>query len=173
MGRRTASIPNTIQPMSRKSPLDRIDFEILAALQNDARISNKELAALVQLAPSTCLERVRRLRASGALRGFHADVEPAALGIGLEALVSVRIRRHSRSLLEEFEAHILAQPETANLFHVAGAYDFMVHVVVRDAAHLRELALEAFTTRPEVEHMETALVFDHKQNPALPNFSER
>jgi len=157
--------------MSQKFRLDRTDFKILAALQNDARISNKELARRVHLAPSSCLERVRRLRSQGTLLGFHAAVNPAALGIGLEALVSIRIQGHSRAHFEQFQAHILARPETASLFHLAGANDFIVHVVVRDAAHLRELALDAFSTRPEVEHMETALIFEHTQNPSLPNYS--
>ena len=156
--------------MRRKPVHDRTDFALLEALQKNARLTNKELAALVHLAPSTCLERVRRLRASGALRGFHAEVDPAALGIGLEAMVSVRIRHHSRRSIEDFQTQIAARPETANIYHLAGANDFLVHVVVRDAAHLRDLALEAFTTRPEVEHMETALIFAHVRGPNLPNY---
>jgi DNA-binding Lrp family transcriptional regulator len=70
--------------------LDRIDFAILAALQNDGRLTNKELAGRVGLAPSSCLERVRRLREAGTLRGSHAEVDPAVLGIGLQALLAVR-----------------------------------------------------------------------------------
>lgn len=156
--------------MSKKSTLDRIDFEILTALQKNARLSNKELAAKVGLAPSTCLERVRRLRSQGALRGFHAAVDPEALGIGLEALIAIRIRKHSRRLIESFQEHALALRETVRIYHVAGASDFLVHVAVRDAAHLRDLALDAFTTRDEVEHMETALIFGHAGNPVLPKY---
>lgn len=157
--------------MGEKPTLDRIDFEILAEFQKDARISNKELAAKVALAPSTCLERVRRLRERGALRGFHAAVDPEVLGIGLQALVAVRIRRHSRARIDEFQAHAEALPESAAVYHVAGANDFLVHVMVRDAAHLRDLALEAFTSRPEVEHMETALIFAHSESRLLPNWN--
>ena len=157
--------------MARKTVLDRIDFEILTALQNDGRLSNKELASKVELAPSSCLERVRRLRSSGALRGCHADVDPAVLGIGLEALISVRIRRHSHSLLAKFRAQIEALPETASVYHLGGANDFLIHVVVRDAAHLRDLVVDSFTTRAEVEHMETALVFSHTANRVLPNYA--
>ena len=67
--------------------LDRIDREIVAALQNNARLSNKELAAAVGLAPSSCLERVRKLQDGGVLRGYHAEVDPAALGVELEVEV--------------------------------------------------------------------------------------
>ena len=76
--------------------LDRIDRQILAALQNNARLSNKELAAVIGLAPSSCLERVRKLEESEVLRGYHADVAPAALGVKLQAMVAVRMREHSR-----------------------------------------------------------------------------
>jgi len=155
--------------MPIKTSLDRIDFEILEALQKDGRLSNKVLAAKVKLAPSSCLERVRRLTAAGALSGIHATVDPAVLGIGLEAFVSIRIRRHSRTLIDSFRAHALALPEAVTVYHVAGANDFLVHVAVRDAAHLRDLALDAFTTRDEVEHMETALIFGHHTNRVLPN----
>ena len=67
--------------------MDRIDNAILVAMQNDGRISNKELAAAVGLAPSSCLERVRRLQESGVITGFRADVNPAAVGIRLQAFV--------------------------------------------------------------------------------------
>jgi DNA-binding Lrp family transcriptional regulator len=158
--------------MPQNSKLDRIDFEILRALQNNARLSNKELAALVDLAPSTCLERVRRLQASGTLRGFHAAVDSRALGVELHALISVRIRRHSRSLIERFRAHVLALNEVMTLYHIAGANDFLMHVVVRDAEHLQHLVLDAFTTRSEVEHMETVLVFGHEEKHVLPNYAD-
>ena len=77
-------------------PLDRIDCTILEALQNDARLSNKELAARVGLAPSSCLERVRRLREDGILRSAHFVVDPHALGIGLQAMIAIRLHKHDR-----------------------------------------------------------------------------
>ena len=157
--------------MREKSKLNRIDFEILGALQNDARLSNKELAARVGLAPSTCLERVRRLHTIGALRGFHASVDPHVLGVGLQAMLSIRIRRHSRELIEQFHAHALALEEVIALYHLGGINDFLVHVAVRDADHLRTVVLDAFTTRPEVEHLETAFVFGFDTKPALPNYA--
>ena len=87
---------------------DRIHFAILAALQNDARLSNKELAARVGLAPSSCLERVRRLRAGRVLLGFRALVEPRALGIAMQALVFVRLVRHARKQVAAFRQHALS-----------------------------------------------------------------
>jgi DNA-binding Lrp family transcriptional regulator len=148
--------------------LDRTDFAILAALQKDARLSNKELAAHVGLAPSSCLERVRRLRDGGVLAGFRALVDPGALGIAIQALVFVRLARHAREQVRAFRQHALSLPETIGLYHVAGQHDFIVHVGVRDANHLRDLAMDAFTSRHEVARIETHLIFEHVPKPELP-----
>jgi DNA-binding Lrp family transcriptional regulator len=143
--------------------VDRIDVAILAHLQKDARLSNKELAARVGLAPSSCLERVKRLRQTGVLTGFRALVAPGALGIALQALVFVRLARHARQQVKEFREHALSLPETVAVYHVAGQHDFLVHVGVRDADHLRDLAMDAFTSRREVARIETHLIFEHMQ----------
>ncbi len=150
-------------------PLDRIDRDLVALLQNDARLSNKELAVAVGLAPSSCLERVRRLFRDGILTGAHATAAPEALGIGLQALIAVRLARHSRDHVESFRDHALGIPEVVACFHVTGGNDFLLHVTVRDAEHLRELALSAFTTRREVAHIQTHLVFEVVRKGAWPD----
>lgn len=152
--------------------LDRTDFALIRLLQNNARTSNKELAAGVGVAPSTSLERVRRLEGAGVLTGYHADVSPEAVGVGIEALVSVTLRQHARPLVESFLAHALAQAEVVQLFHTTGANDFLVHVAVRDMEHLRELALGAFTERPEVARIDTSLLFSHSRRPGIPLYEE-
>jgi DNA-binding Lrp family transcriptional regulator len=148
--------------------LDQIDRSILAALANNARLSNKELAARVGLAPSSCLERVRRLTKSGAIVGFHALINPAALGYGIEAMIAVRIAEHSRRNFERFRADVVRIPEVVDVYHVAGEIDFLVHVVARDPQHLRDLALDRFLSRPEVGHIETELIFEHVRPAARP-----
>ena len=148
--------------------LDRFDVAILAALRRNARISNKRLAETVGLAPSTCLERVRRLVELDVLEGFHADVDMSALGMGMQAMIAVRMSEHSRELVDSFRSYVLTLPEVLRLYHVAGADDFLVHVAVRDAQHLRDLALDAFTTRCEVDRIETRLIFDHMATWRLP-----
>ncbi|HRR13635.1 MAG TPA: Lrp/AsnC family transcriptional regulator [Thermoanaerobaculia bacterium] len=163
---------NSLSNDGLDTPLDRIDFAILDHLTKNARLSNKELAARVALAPSSCLQRVRRLQRAGILLGANALVAGRALGVGLEALIFVRLRRHARPVVERFRTHVLALTESVGLFHLAGQYDFLVHVAVRDADHLRDLALDAFTTRPEVAHMETHLIFDRTVKPGLPRLIE-
>lgn len=153
-------------------PLDRTDRKLVGLLQDDARRSNKELAAAAGIAPSTCSERIQRLRDDGVFLGFHADVDPAALGIGLQALIAVRLRRHAAAEVDAFDRHADEMPEVIEVFHVTGANDFLVHVVVRDADHLRDLAVNGFTTLPEVAHIETSLIFQHQAKAGLPDLTE-
>lgn len=150
--------------------LDRIDIEILGILQNNARLSNKELASGVGLAPSTCLERVRRLHEGGVLRGYHAEVNPAALGIELEAFVALRLETHSREVVDALRERTLACPEVTAVYHLAGQIDFLVHVAVRDPRHLRDFVLETFSARNEVNRVETSLIFDHSRHWQLPDY---
>ena len=150
--------------------MDKIDSSIILHLQQNARLSNKELASAVGLSPSACLERVRRLQREGVLSGFHAEVNPAELGIGLQAFVSVRLQKHSRDVVDAFRAHVVTLPETVAVYHVAGESDFLVHVAVRDAEHLRNLTLDGFTTRTEVARLNTALIYEHAMNYQLPNY---
>jgi DNA-binding Lrp family transcriptional regulator len=151
--------------------LDPIDADILVALQENARLSNKNLAARVGLAPSSCLARVRKLQDEGAFIGFHAEVDPEILGIRVEAMVSVRLAHHTRHEMESFQAHALALPEVVALFHLTGEPDFLLHVAARDLAHLRELALSAFTSRPGVAQIQTSVLFEHVRKPTLPVYS--
>jgi len=158
-------MPNKLRIMSKKTALDRIDYRILAELQNDARLSNKELSVRVHLAPSTCLERVRRLHEAGVILGAHLEVDLPSLGIGLQALIQIRLQRHSRQVVVDFQRHVLSLAEVTDLYHVGGSFDFLCQVAVRDADHLRDLALDQFTTRPEVDHLETSLIFEHIRKP--------
>ncbi|MFT4603993.1 MAG: DNA-binding Lrp family transcriptional regulator [Rhodothermales bacterium] len=154
--------------MSTERSLDRTDHAILDGLVKNARLSNKELAAAVGIAPSTCLERVRRLNDEGVVTGYHAEVNPAAVGVGLQALIAIKLGRHSRPVVDAFQAHALGLPEVTQVFHTSGANDFLVHVAVRDAGQLRDLVLTAFTERPEVVHIETAVLFGHYRTAGLP-----
>ncbi|MEE4203736.1 MAG: Lrp/AsnC family transcriptional regulator [Halieaceae bacterium] len=139
--------------------LDEKDLEILRHLQNNARLTNKELARRVGLAPSSTLMRTRQLERSRVLRGYHADVDPAALGVGLEALIAVRLRQHTASEVAAFRDYVLDLDEVIRLYHVAGKDDFLVHVGVADSVALRDFAMDALTSRQEVAHIETGLIF--------------
>jgi DNA-binding Lrp family transcriptional regulator len=153
--------------------LDKTDFDLLRLLRKNARLPNKDLAERVGVAPSTALERIRRMRESRAILGYHAEIAPSAVGIGLQAMIAIRLTRHSRELLETFHQHLMTLPEVMAFYHVAGADDYLVHVGVRDSNHLRDFALSAFTERPEVAHIETHLIFEFRRNPELPVYADQ
>jgi DNA-binding Lrp family transcriptional regulator len=141
--------------------LDRTDVGLLTALQEDGRQTIKELAARVNLSTSATHERVRRLLADGVISGIHAVLDPSHVGVGLQAMIQVRLQRHTWGAVTSFRDHALSLPEVVAVTHVTGAADFLVHVAVRDTDHLRDLALEAFTTRDEVARLETSIVYEH------------
>jgi DNA-binding Lrp family transcriptional regulator len=84
----------------------------------------------------------------------------------------VRLRQHSREIVETFREHALQLPEVMTLYHVAGEHDFLVHVAVRDADHLRDLAIDAFTTRTEIAHIETSLIFEYVRDHVWPRYAK-
>jgi DNA-binding Lrp family transcriptional regulator len=159
--------------MTSQPRLDRIDRHLVRLLQEDGRLSNKALAAAAGIAPSTCSERVQRLIDRGVFIGFHAEVEPEVMGIGLEALVAVRLRRHAEDDVERFWLHVEQMPEVISVYHLSGANDFLCHVVVEDAQHLRQVAVSGFTTLHEVAHIETSIIFEHRAKPGYPDLVEQ
>ena len=149
--------------------LDRTDRAILERLQKDARTSNKELAAAVHLAPSSCHGRVRRLESLGVLRGAHADVDPRALGVGLRCVVMVRLVDHAEKKTAELQRYLRGIPEIVDMFLIAGHDDLLLHVAVRDTDHLRTLVMDAIGARPEVADIHTSLIYEHVRRAGFPD----
>ena len=143
--------------------LDETDRAILRELAHDASLTNRALAARVHLSPSSCLTRVQRLERNGVVRGIHADIAPAAIGRGLEALIAIRLRLHTTDAVAALSTHLHTVPEVVSYYHLAGADDFLVHVAVADTDALRTLVLTSFTSRPEIARTNTSLVFHHER----------
>src|SRR5919205_3390804 len=145
----------------RQGGLDATDRTILRILQEDARTPNNAIAAAAGIAPSTCLGRIRALQERGIIRGFHAEVDPAAVGRGLQALISIRLQAHARSNLGRFEEYLTGLPEVEAIFFVTGDRDFLIHVAVPDSAALRDLVASNLSVRPEVAGTNTTVIFDY------------
>jgi len=141
--------------------LDRVDRRILAVLVRDARIANNALAAEVGIAASTCLGRVRALRESGVIRGYHADLDPDAIGVPLQAMIAVRLRAGARDRMRLFTDRMRRRPEVRNIYFLAGADDFLLDVATTDSATLRTFVVEQLSEQPEVALTETNLIFEH------------
>jgi len=147
--------------------LDETDRAILEVLSTDARISNARLAERVGVAPSTALQRVRQLREGGVLRGFHAEIDLAALGRPLQAMVAVRLTVHNREQIETFTTNVRQLPGVLTVFHLAGATDYLVWLAAADAQDLREFVVEHLASDPAVAHAETSLIYEHRRGPGI------
>ena len=121
----------------RPAEIDDVDRRILTALHADARMSNSALAELVGIAPSTCHGRVRRLQELGVIRGFYTDIDPAAIGLTLQAMISVSLQSNARGKIRNFIQHIRRKPQVMDVYFLAGADDFILHVAARDTDDLR------------------------------------
>ncbi len=165
----TPYVPYLVRMNGENARLDPVDIAILRELQNDGRTPNKDLADKVGIAPSTCLDRVARLRRVGAITGYTARVSAQAIGRPIEALLAVQVRPHARAVVDPFIAHVLALPETRSLHHTSGPDDYFVHVACGSVQDLQSLVLDQFTARPEVARLQTHLIFaTWEGSPLLP-----
>ena len=152
--------PKSVRPGPPAVTLDETDRVILHELARDARLPNNTLAQRAGIAPSTCLARVRALRERGVIRGYHADIDPAALGRPLQAMVAVRLQADARGHLRSFVAGVARLPEVLNVFFLAGRDDFLLHVAAADAVGLRDF-VERLSGNADVAYTETSLIFEH------------
>lgn len=148
--------------------LDEIDRNIIAELQANGRVTNAELAERVGVAASTCIARVRSLVSRKIITGFTATVDPRALGIGLQVLISVTVRSGARQGIMALSDELRALPEVMELYFLGGVEDFIVHLAARDADHVRDFVVEHLSAHPAVSSTRTSIVFHHYQNPVRP-----
>jgi DNA-binding Lrp family transcriptional regulator len=153
----TARLPKNVQP----GHIDEVDRRILTALHADARISNSALADVVGIAPSTCHGRVRRLQELGVIRGFYTDVDPAAIGRPLQAMISVSLQSNARGKIRSFIREIRQLPQVIDVYFLAGADDYILHVAARDTEDLRSFVVENLNADPDVAGTQTSLIFEH------------
>jgi DNA-binding Lrp family transcriptional regulator len=160
-------MPNLPQPLV--DPVDRAMLEVLAA---DARVTNQRLAETVGVAPSTAITRLRSLRRRGVIRGFHAEVDLAALGRPLQALIAVRLTVHAREQIDAFTDAVRALPGVLMVFHLTGVTDYLIWVAAADAQDLREFVVDHLATHPSVAHAETSLIYEHHRGPGIWGMAE-
>jgi DNA-binding Lrp family transcriptional regulator len=153
--------------------LDALDRALLEELQNDARQTNRDLAAKTGVSPSTSLERVRLLRERGVITGYHAALDLDAAGRPVQALIAVRIRPPARPVIEGFREWAARLPEVIGLFVTSGAHDFLIHVAVPDVDGVYAFVIDRLTERREVADVLTSMVYEHVQSrtiePARPD----
>jgi DNA-binding Lrp family transcriptional regulator len=150
----------------RGADLDHVDRKILTLLHADARMTNSALAEALGVAQSTCHGRVRRLLETGVIRGFYADIDPAAVGLPLQAMISVSLQSHSRGKIRDFIQQIRRRPQVMDVYFLAGADDFILHVAARDTEDLRSFVVENLNADADVAGTQTSLIFEHLRGAA-------
>lgn len=141
--------------------LDATDRRIVRELSGHARVSNRQLAERIGIAPSTALMRTQALMERGVIIGFSADLDLTSVGRGVQALVAARLSSQEREQIADFAERTSRLPEVVATFHTAGAVDFLFHVAVPSNVALRNWVLDNLTVDPAVANVETTLVFKH------------
>ncbi|MEB3983312.1 Lrp/AsnC family transcriptional regulator [Mycobacterium sp. 663a-19] len=158
--------PKDVRPADRPANLDDVDRRILGVLHADARIANNALADAVGIAPSTCHGRVRRLLDLGVIRGFFTDVDPVAVGMPLQAMISVSLQSNARGKIRSFIRQIRRRRQVMDVYFLAGADDFLLHVAARDTEDLRSFVVENLNADADVAGTQTSLIFEHLRGAA-------
>jgi len=156
-------------PAKLADSLDAIDRRILAALQEDGRLTNVELASRVNLSPSPCLARVKALERHGLIRGYVALCDPLALGLSLNVFISVSLERQRKDALETFEQRVSEHPEVMECYLMTGDSDYLLRLVVPDMQSLERFIVDHLAKIPGVANIRSSFALKQvRYKTALP-----
>jgi DNA-binding Lrp family transcriptional regulator len=152
-----------------KIKLDRIDRKILHDLQDKGRMTNVQLAERAGISAPPCLRRVRALEESGVIKGYHAEIEPAALGYGISVWAQVGLSSQSETDLKKFEDLIKSWPLVRECYLVSGEADYILKIVAEDWDAYQKFLTQQLTSAPNVNHVKSALgIRVAKYKPGVP-----
>jgi Lrp/AsnC family leucine-responsive transcriptional regulator len=153
----------------RMTTLDRTDLRMLAVLQSEGRITNAELAERVSLSPSACLRRLQRLEADQVITGYAAQIDPQAVGLGLQAFVRVQLTRHESAAIEGFVERVSGWDEVVACHALTGDMDYLLHVYVADLKDFSRFLLDHLLNAAGVADVNSSFVLRTvKRSPSLP-----
>lgn len=138
--------------------LDAVDIKILEILQGDARITTKALADQLNLSTTPVFERVKRLERDGLIKKYVALVDNKKLGLRLIAFISISLTKHSRSYLEKFVNEVSQYPEVMECYHIAGNFDFLLKIVVKNMEVYETFILNKLSTIANLGHVQSSFV---------------
>lgn len=151
------------------NPLDDTDRRILQLLQQDAFQTNKELAAKLSLSTTPIYERIKRLEREGYIRGYVALVDKNKVGRSLVAYCQVSLKEHTQAFIREFEEEIGHLPEVIECYNIAGPYDYLLKIMVRDMDDYRRFLVEKLAVLAHIDGPQSAFVMaEIKHSTALP-----
>jgi len=148
--------------------IDAIDRSILRYLKSDGRMTATALAAKVGLTVAPCHRRLRDLEAAGIIRGYRADIDPAAVGLGFEAIVFVTLRQVDRSTMEIFESRVAGNPNIVEAQRLFGSPDYLLKFIAEDLPSYQRFYDSELTSLPGVERLTSTLVMKNLKANAGP-----
>ena len=149
--------------------LDNIDKQILEALQDDGRLTNRDLAVMVNLSPPTTLERVKKLESKGYIKKFVAIVDPVKVNANCFTYVEVTLARHGKDALHRFTAEITRLDEVLECHRITGGADFLLKVVTQDIGAYEDFLIHKLTDLKDIHHLKTLVVLSTlKQETKIP-----
>jgi Lrp/AsnC family leucine-responsive transcriptional regulator len=140
--------------------LDTFDRRIIAALQEDARLSNVALAEVAHLSPSQCARRLARLEEDGVIRGYRAVVDPHRLGLGIIGIVAVTLDKRVKQNIADFHAAVRARPEIVECLSLTGEGDYQLRVAMPDLHAFSQFLMEVVLPMPGVTSTRSSIILD-------------
>jgi Lrp/AsnC family leucine-responsive transcriptional regulator len=144
-----------------RDELDSKDIQILRLLLNNARLSNKEIAAKVEIAQSS--DRIKKLIHKGYFKGAFAQIDQKKLGLNIEVMLAIKLNKQHRSIIADFKEKASKFPGVIQLFHMAGNNDFILHIGVKDSDELRSFILDRLSTLDYIQSTETTMVLHNEK----------
>jgi Lrp/AsnC family transcriptional regulator, leucine-responsive regulatory protein len=141
-----------------KEKLDKTDLKILKHLQEDGCLSNLDLAAKVGLSPTPIFERVKKLEKAKIIKGYHAEVDAVALGLGLQTFMMISLSQTMGDAIPNFIRQINEIPEIVECHHVTGSSDYILKIIVEDIAAYESLAMGTIRNIKEISAMTTMVI---------------
>lgn len=150
-------------------PLDAIDRRILRALQQDGRMPVTALAEMVGLSPTPCMRRIKRLEDTGVIARYTAAIDPARVGLPIQAFIQVALASHSEEVAAAFHKALALREEVIAAYAMSGNMDYMLHVVAADFETYADFALKALLRMPGVKETRSSFVLTALKSPgAIP-----
>jgi len=155
--------------MSSILKLDQIDRNVLEILQSNAKITNAQLSKEIGLSPAPTLERVKKLEHAGIIKSYHAQLDPAKVGLGVTTFVQISLVGHKKATVDTFVTKVDNIPEIIECHHITGTGDFLLKVISQDISSYQKLMLETINEIEEVANTTTMVIMStFKDSKVLP-----
>ena len=141
--------------------MDHIDRKILKLLQSNGRITNLDLAEQVNLSPTACQNRVKKLESSGIISGYRAVIDPVAAGYNISGLILIKMANNTRDAVTAFREAVNAIPSVTECHMTSGKIDYVVRLYAKDFVHYETLVQDDLATLPHINSMETLYLFSN------------